>query len=275
MSNPRFLIHNREALRAECALQPFARYISGLLTSSRVIRELVYDAPPPRHGWVVFQGEGERGFGVAFDEAQAPLSTLQRSLNLVRCAHAVVKGFGGPRSFPLSLSLRSEPPESWRVCKVVGVVGTVWCGSSIPVLEPPERAVGEARNPRVRTRLLALLASLSEVAIGARFEVETFLVQLPEIDIVGRGYVKGGTMTMEVEEPKDVLEQHVPGVRLDLGEIEVLLSDLVSLRPGAVVDLGGASLERCYLRVGSTILAEGRFATRDGKLTLAIESVVE
>jgi flagellar motor switch/type III secretory pathway protein FliN len=81
-------------------------------------------------------------------------------------------------------------------------------------------------------------------------------------------------MMIEVEERSDVLEQHVPGVRLDLGEIEVRLSDLVALRPGAVLDLGGASLEQCYVRVGSTILAKGRFATCDGKLTLTIESVV-
>jgi flagellar motor switch protein FliM len=81
-------------------------------------------------------------------------------------------------------------------------------------------------------------------------------------------------MSMKVEEANGALEQSVPGVRLDLGEVEVRLSDIVSLRPGTVLDLGGAKLERCYVRIGSTVLAEGRFDTHEGKLTLTIESVV-
>ena len=274
MTAYRFQIHNRDALRSERTLVPFARYISRLLTSSGVVRELCHDSTPPNDGWLVFQGNAGSGFGVRFDYEGGPLSPLQRSLELVRCAHALVKGFGGPRSFPCTFSLRATLPESWRVLKVVGVVNTIWCGSSIPALEPPARGVGEVRDPKVRTKLVAFLSGVSEVRAGERVELEKLLLQLPEVGIVGCGYMRGGDMTIEVEERGDACEQRVPGVRLDLGEIEVLLSDLVSLRPGAVLDLGGATLERCFVRLGSTILAEGRFSTCDGKLTLTIETVM-
>lgn len=274
MSQRCFQIHNREALRAEHSLLPFACYISRVLTSSGVVRDQMHETSPPHDGWIIFQGDGERGFGVRCDHESAALSPLQRALELVRCAHLLVKGFGGPRAFPFTLSLRSEPPESWRVCKVVGVVGTVWCGSSIPVLNPPARTMGMERELKARTRVVAHLPFLGEVAVGTTLEIEELAVWLPEIGIVGRCFYSGGDMTLNVEERSDVREQQVPGVRLDLGEIEVRLSDLVALRPGAVLDLGEASLERCYVRLGSTILAEGRFTSCDGKVTLTIESVV-
>lgn len=274
MIAPPFQIHNRDSLRAEQALLPFARYLSRVLTSSGVIREVSLEAQAPRDGWIVFQGEDERGFAVRCEDPVASLSPLQRSLDRVRRAQAVVKGLGGPRAFPFTLSSRPEPPESWRVCKVVGVVSTVWCGSSLPVLEPPARSVEEIWNPVARTKLYAMLVNGGDVARGERVLIQELLVELPELGIVGHCYVRGGSMTIEVEEQGGAFEQRVPGVRLDLGEIEVRLSDLVGLRPGAVLDLGGASLERCYMRLGSTILAEGRFESSEGKLTLTIESVV-
>jgi len=274
MSAQTFHIQNREALLAEQALLPFARYISRLLTSSGVIRELSHDTRPPQGGWIVFRGEGEAGFGVRLDQELASLSSLQRSLDVVRCAHAVVRGFGGPGSFPFTLSLAATPPPSWRVCKVVGVVRTVWCGSSLPIPQPPVRTVEDPRNPKVRTRLFALVSCDTEVNVGSRICVEEVALRLPEIGVFGRSYFQGEAMSMKVEEANGALEQSVPGVRLDLGEVEVRLSDIVSLRPGTVLDLGGAKLERCYVRIGSTVLAEGRFDTHEGKLTLTIESVV-
>lgn len=269
-----FQIHNREALRAEQALLPFARYVSRVLTSSGVVREISLAQRPPRDGWIVFQGEGERGFAVRGDDLTASLSPLQRSLERVRRAQAIVQGFGGPRAFPFTLSLRPEPPESWRVCKVVGVVSTVWCSSSLPVLEPPARSVEEVWNPVARTKLYGMLDNVGGIAPGERVVIEELRVEVPELGIVGRCYVRGGAMTIEVLEKENAFEQRVPGVRLDLGEIEVRVTDLVGLRPGAVLDLGSASLERCYMRLGSTILAEGRFERSEGKLTLTIESVV-
>jgi hypothetical protein len=118
------------------------------------------------------------------------------------------------------------------------------------------------------------LADVSAIAPGERVMVEGLFVELPDLGIVGRCYWRGGDMTIEVAEDESAFERRVPGVRLDLGEIEVRLSDLVGLRPGAVLNLGSANLERCYVRLGSTILAEGRIISNEGQVTLTIESVV-
>jgi hypothetical protein len=191
----------------------------------------------------------------------------------------VVKGFGGPRAFPFTLSLRTVPPESWSVCKVEGVVNTVWCSASLPALEPPARNASEPYEPRVRMRFFALLPGEGDLAQGWSITVEELCIELPEVGVVGRARCRGGDMTLEViegevREEGDAFEQRIPGVRLDLGEIEVRLSDLVGLRPGAKLDLGRVDLDRCCVRLGSTILAEGRFSVCDGKVTLTIESVV-
>lgn len=81
-------------------------------------------------------------------------------------------------------------------------------------------------------------------------------------------------MTIEVSSPSEIEERSVPGVRLDLGEIEVRLSDIVGLRPGAVINLGEVTLEKCFVRLGATVLAEGRFASHEGQLLLTIQSVL-
>jgi hypothetical protein len=274
MSEPMFHIQNREALRAERSLLPLARYLSRLLTSSGLVKEISLDAPPPDHGWLIFVGEEERGFGVRYEYGSSSLSPLQRSLDLVKQASAIVKGFGGPRVFPYAVSLRAAPPESWRVCKVSGVVTAVWCGSSLPVLAPPARSVEEFRDPIARMRLFGLLSAIGEGTGCERIPMDDVVFELPEVGVVGRGYFRGGHMTLEVDEGSGLLEQRVPGVRLDLGEIEMRLSDLVSLRPGVILDLGSAIPERCSVRIGSTTLAQGRFTMCDGKLTLVIESVV-
>ncbi|MEN9846602.1 MAG: Type flagellar switch regulator (C-ring) FliN C-term [Pseudomonadota bacterium] len=274
MSEPQFHIHNRESLQGERSLLPLARYLSRLLTSSGFVKEISLEANPPEYGWLIFVGEGERGFGVRYEDGTSSRSPLQRSLDLVKQASAVVRGFGGTRAFPFTLSLRATPPESWRVCKVMGVVSAVWCGSSLPVLDPPTRALEEPRDPITRIRLFGFLSTIGKGTEGERIPVEDVVLELPEVGIVGRGCVRGGHMTMEIVERGDLLEQRIPGVRLDLGEIEMRLSDLVSLRPGSVLDLGSSIPERCALRIGSTTLAQGRFTMSDGKFTLTVEAVV-
>ena len=81
-------------------------------------------------------------------------------------------------------------------------------------------------------------------------------------------------MAIEIDECHEVREQQIPGVRLDLGEIEMRLSDLVGLRPGATINLGEVAFERCFVRLGATVLAEGKFRTSEGQLLLTIESVL-
>lgn len=271
----RFSLHNRDSLRADRDLALLARHLSEVATTSSTIRRLSHETDPPKEGWIIFAGEDGRGFGIRPEYGSASYSSLQRALEIVRSAQTVVKGFGGVSAFPFTFSLSTSPPDSWRVCKVEGVVGTVWCGASLPVLYLPKRRGRDVdRDPTIRLRLFGALSAAEVNGVGGAQVMNELSVQMPEIGILGRLVVSEGGIEMRVDEQHDDgAEQTVPGVRLDLGELEMRLSDLVGLRPGAVLDLGQATLERCYLRLGTTVLAEGRFSTDAGRLILTIETV--
>ncbi len=275
MMRYRFSLHNRDSLRADRELALLARHLSQAVTTSSAIRRVSHETDSPKEGWIIFADEDGRGFGLRPEYETAPCSSLQRSLEVVRSAQTVVKGFGGASDFPFTFSLSASPPDSWRVCKVEGVVSTVWCGASLPVIDITKRRErGIDRDPIIRLRLFGALPAAEVDGVGSAHVMNELRVQMPEVGIIGRLLVSEGGIEMRVEEQHDdVAEQPVPGVRLDLGEIEVRLSDLVGLRPGAVLDLGHATLERCYLRLGATVLAEGRFSTDTGRLVLTIESV--
>lgn len=275
MTRYRFSLHNRDSLRAEQRLAFLARHLSETVTTSSTIRRLSHETDPPKEGWIIFAGEDGRGFGLRPEYESASYSSLQRSLEVVRGAQTVVKGFGGVSDFPFTFSLSDSPPDSWRVCKVEGVVSTVWCGASLPVIDIPTRGMRSVDwEPSARLRLFGALPAAEVNGVGSALVMNEIPVRMPEVGIIGRLVISEGGIEMRVEERHDdVAEQPVPGVRLDLGEIEVRLSDLVGLRPGAVLDLGHATLERCYLRLGATVLAEGRFSTHEGRLVLTIESV--
>lgn len=275
MTRYRFSLHNRDSLRADRGLAFLARHLSEIVTTSSAIRRLSHETDPPKEGWIIFAGEDGRGFGLRPEYGSACYSSLQRALEVVRSAQTVVKGCGGAGDFPFTFSLSASPPDSWRVCKVEGVVSTVWCGASLPVIDIPTRGVRSVdRDPSARLRLFGALPAAEVNGVGSALVMNEIPVQMPEVGIIGRLVISEGRIEMRVEERHDdVAEQPVPGVRLDLGEIEVRLSDLVGLRAGAVLDLGHSTLERCYLRLGATVLAEGRFSTHEGRLVLTIESV--
>jgi len=254
---------------------PLVQLLVRLITSSGVVRRFSSSELPPTEGeWIVFQGDGDRGFGVKVEEDPLLSSSLQRALNYVRSVQKIVRGLGGPLSFPLELSLDRSPPEHWRMCKAEGLIGVVWCAASLPVVELPMRSVEPQPDPLVRVRVFGEVAYLGEMQVGVCVVCEWLDVWMPEVGVRAHGVYRGGEMMVEVDECGSVEGQQVPGVRLDLGEIEMRLSDLVGLRPGAVLNLGEVVLERCFIRLGATVLAEGRFATSEGKLLLTIDSVL-
>lgn len=275
MNPHRFVIVNRESLVLDQEMLPLAQHLMRILTTSGFVRRFSSSEPANSEDrWIVFRGDGGRGFGVRMEHGPSSLSTLQRALEYVRTVHTIVRSFGGARNFPFELSLESSPPAEWRAWRVNGLVGELWCAASLPVTALPVRGVDPQRDPSVRIRLVAVARGVESVGVGVRVEFVEVHVRLPEVGICGRGVCRGGEMTIEVQESGAVEEQHIPGVRLDLGEIEMRLSDLVGLRPGAVVNLGEVVLERCFIRLGATVLAEGRFASAEGKLVLTIDSVL-
>jgi flagellar motor switch protein FliM len=63
-------------------------------------------------------------------------------------------------------------------------------------------------------------------------------------------------------------------VRLDIGEIELSLQEIVALRSGTAIDLKAEMPLRCFMRVGSATLALGELAIEDRGLVLRITEVM-
>jgi flagellar motor switch/type III secretory pathway protein FliN len=63
-------------------------------------------------------------------------------------------------------------------------------------------------------------------------------------------------------------------MRLDLGDIDLSLDEIVALRAGSVIELEGGTPLRCFMRVGSTVLAEGEVSVKDARLIVRVVSVL-
>jgi hypothetical protein len=275
MSPHRFAIENRASLLLEREIVPLAQHLARTLNATGGVRRITSSETCTTEGrWIVFLGEGEQGFGVKIQDGIDSVSMLQSYLEHVRTVQTIVKSMGGPRNFPFELSLERSPPTQWHGCTVEGMRGRLSCAASLPIDALPVRCVEPQRDPMVRIPIVGSVKGIDACDVGVSVVCTELDVWIPDLGIRAHGVCRGGEMTIEVGESEAVEQQHIPGVRLDLGEIEMRLSDLVGLRPGAVLNLGEVVLERCFIRLGATVLAEGRFASSEGKLMLTIDSVL-
>jgi hypothetical protein len=245
------------------------------LTASGVVERFEHvDAPPTFVDWIVFKDGSGGGFAIRVDDCDEIASPLQQALRFVRHAEVIVSALGSATSFPCALTLDREPPREWSVWRLDGVAARVWCAASRPIITFPHTAVSTHRDPNVRVRVYGVVRDVEGLEVGAFVRCQIIDVWMPEIGVRGRGVCRGEGMTVEIDESLQGVHHEIPGVRLDLGEIELRLSDLVGLRPGSVINLGEVALERCFVRLGATVLAEGRFRTSEGQLLLTIDSVL-
>lgn len=276
MSRSAFTITNSSDLQVDREVLPLAQRLLRALTSSGVVERFhrVDLSDPPFRDWVIFKDSDGGGFGIRLHDEGESASPLQRTLRFVRQAQATVTALGSPRTLPCVLTLERDPPPAWRVWELVGVAGKLWCAASNPIPQVPRGCVATRRDPKVRVRMYGVVQGGLEPQVGVEIECQTVDVWMPELGIRGRGVCGGEGMAIEIGECGETREPQVPGVRLDLGEVEMRLSDLVGLRPGVTINLGEVALERCFVRLGATVLAEGRFRTSNGQLLLTIESVL-
>ena len=81
-------------------------------------------------------------------------------------------------------------------------------------------------------------------------------------------------MKMRVDDESDEGVAWSPGVRLDLGEIEMAFEDLLGLQPGSELEVEVAHPIRTYLRVGHSQLAVGELDVREGGVVVKIIEVL-
>ena len=105
--------------------------------------------------------------------------------------------------------------------------------------------------------------------------IQEIRVTIPEFHIKSRLlFEKERGMAIEVVSVGEQEEQIVPGVRIDLGEIEISLADIIGIRSGSVSRLGPGGPHRCFLRIGSSTLAEGEVLTEGDALRVTITRVI-
>lgn len=284
-----FAITNREELRGERSVLSLAHRIGAALGIGNSV-ELVTRIERVDHDrdWLVFKGDSGNGFAVYLEIDGVYSSPLQIALQLVRTAKSLVGALGGTSNIPWRFSLERLLPNAWTSWRVVGIAGEVVC--AIPTTVEGEAANSMVKRDRrvVNIRLVLVVdapfvspvralkkrsAPTPGIVKGTEFNFNRCEAWIPDLGLWGEIFVKQEGVTMEIN-LEDVEQQRVPGVRIDLGELEVRLVDLVGLRPGTVINLGAVSVERCFVRVGATELAQGRIESRDGELCLAIERVL-
>jgi flagellar motor switch/type III secretory pathway protein FliN len=81
-------------------------------------------------------------------------------------------------------------------------------------------------------------------------------------------------MKMRVDEQFDEEATWSPGIRLDLGELEMAFEDLLALQPGSELEVEAAHPIRTYLRVGHSQLAVGELEVREGGIVVKIVEVL-
>ncbi len=147
------------------------------------------------------------------------------------------------------------------------------CAVGPPFVKMGAPAPVSLSGPVVAVRIFAELPQSLIAPLNGVITFRDFMCTVPELGVCARCMSEGGDMEIAAKGIEDVGDQKIPGVRLDLGEIEVRLCDLVGLQPGVTINLGAVKLERCFIRLGSTTLAEGVFSSRGSDLVLTIESV--
>ena len=260
---------NREELLRDAALRPMIeRTVRALSREQRaeiICRPTVGGFSAP---WIVLLDEAGIGMGLWTDELLPCATELRRAIVRVRCVAAIMNAFGGASAFPLALSSMREPPAEWpRYSITIGAdVCVVACSPGLPQTGLWETAT-EFPIPRVRVPLWCELPLLSAT--------ELLLERVP-VRIGGRniqGWLRcadGGAMTIEIVEK---LQEPGPAhaqVRVELGVIELTLEELLSLRPGSVLEIGAALPLACTLSVGATEIVRAMLEPSEGGFLLRI-----
>lgn len=284
-------VTNRAELRRDAALRPIIECVARALSAQAV--ELVACRPArsaPQASWLVLRGEAGCGMALSAEEQLRCSTELRRAIVQVRCLAAIADAFGGASAFPLELSAEREPPPEWpRYAAVLGsgeclfacspdlIEAGLWSGGIWREAVPDRKAELDGkitRRPGVHVRV-GLWCALCVPGEGSNW------LRQVRVGIDGRGVdgrplsgwlrcAEGGSMLIEIGEESSKDHMGKAQVRVGLGFIELTLEELLSLRPGSVLELGTIAPLACTLAVGATELVQGVLEPSEGGFLLRI-----
>jgi hypothetical protein len=276
MRLPVLSVRNREALRADRELYPSVEACVATIVDRRLIQGIQKseDRNWGDSDWLIFRDEHGAGFGLCGNEVSAA-GTIQSTLKQATALWKVGKVLRGRSESPLTWSDDGAPPSDWIVFKVVLLHDEMWCAistpsPSIPGVLPPQQSLAS-----VRARVLGSMPVTDVPLVGGSISFDTLTVRVTEFDMEGvLQFDKGGTMTLEITATiGNEKDTPVPGVRIDLGELEIALQDLLALKPGEVIALGPLDPMACHLRVGSSVIARGELRQGEEGAVISITHV--
>lgn len=268
---------NRKDLELERRLAPYIGLCTDFLVEggrpTRVSRQWLEAAP--QEDWLVLKDSHGAGFAVYGYLACGHITAIQKHISRVETLRAISRVCRTRDEKRLELRDETRPPPEWVFFRVMVAQGEIWCAISE---EPPAllHIVQQTQSaPFTRARILGALSCDVVPGVGERVVVQEFGIAIPEFHMQGRLlFEKERGMAIEVVSLGESEEQFVPGVRIDLGEIEISLADIIGIRSGSVIRLGPGGPHRCFLRIGSSTLAEGEVSPEGDALAVTITRVL-
>lgn len=273
----RLPISNIEVLRDEAELATLAREIARSVIPHIPERLAVCadSEPAPQVGWSVLRDADGNGVAVHVREVVASDTPLAGIVARLRSAQAVSRFLGHDESSDLLMVEEDALSPEWRLRGVRIGDATVWIGV-FGDWQVFSRADETSQGSRiVRTALLAFLPEHPEVLPGIELECTEIRFELVECGVSATIVdVRGGMMKMRVNDESDEEVTWSPGIRLDLGEIEMAFDDLLRLQPGSELEVEVDRPIRTYLRVGHSQLAVGELDIREGGVVVKILEIL-
>lgn len=266
------ILRNGATLRRDRAFHPLIDAVAEALAPGAHAHGVQRLAPAPQRPtpWLVLQGERDAGEGLAVwtDTLDRSATSLRRASSHVRYAALLMARFGGMGGLSLVMSDAVAPAPSW-LCFNVQVNGDSFvfaCSEGVI-----ERGVWNCEPPRRRMMVALPVIGVVLPWEGHELRLRELRVMIPSLH--REGIMRTGTgsgLRIEIVEGEMVEEEPKVIVQVELGELEVELESLLSLRPGSVVEVGGQMPLVCALRLGSSRIAQGLLELQESGFLLRI-----
>jgi hypothetical protein len=260
-------VRNQAALDRATQLQRCAEGLTAVVAPHAAVQptRVVSTARAPQRVWSVLEGTGGMGVAVNVSRLFASETALQQLITRLRSAQGVVQycaKYGtAPPLHNLHFVEQDQVPAEWRTVEVPTSHGGVWFAAS-PAFEDVAPDGGTLlsawQNRTVSSPVVAVLEGEFQLYAGATvmarpawFEFGAWNVRL----FIEQGGTGRMSLRGEQQGDGDVGQGSVPGVVVDLGEIEIDLQTVLALRAGSSIELESETPLRGYVRCGTTQLA--------------------
>lgn len=275
-------IRNREGLARSALLIPLIEQIALCISCGSSVRAIVESDEESRAlpDWLIYADEHSRGIAVHPYDSVPAETPLRRRINYASHARKLVGCFGARQGeFPLYLREATLCPASWHVFRVSLRHGDLLCAASLPTPEVAFHGLHRAHQPvKVHMTFHSHVMWSQDISLGATQVFSNFSVVSEDHGLRGTLNIsEEGLMTVTtsaVEQNSGEVSQAPLQIRVDLGEIELTLSELAALRAGSRIELETELPLQCYLRIGSSTLGVGEISRAQNGLRITLKEMI-